>query len=167
MPSKGGVETVSSNLDLLQPAGKNREGYRGYSSPKRQDSGGSSTLLQHGMKGPAKPVQELLPAGVVTPGWRISLTNTQGRWLLLFHNPQGLEDPQDFRAEVKSTDFMFSWYLVRVYISQDQKPLRHWQQSSSILLWDIPVLSHRNPAVLWFKNSKELESKPFLWKSEL
>lgn len=49
-------------------------------------------------------------SSVVTPGFRISLTNTQGRWLLLFHKPQGLQDslqdPQDFRAEINSTDFM-------------------------------------------------------------
>lgn len=114
------------------------------------------------MKDPAEPARELLPAGVVTPGYRISLTNTQGRWLLLFHNPQGQEDPQDFRAEVNSTDFMFSWYLVRVCISQEQKTTEALTtEQFSFVMRYFSLLPHRNPAVLWFKNSRELETKPF------
>lgn len=34
----------------------------------RDKTWGSSTPPQHGMKDPAKPAGELLPAGVVTPG---------------------------------------------------------------------------------------------------
>lgn len=114
------METISSNLHLLQPAGKTREGYRGYSSPKRQDLGFThTTSTRH--EGPSRTCMGASSSRCDNT----RLTNTQGRWLLLFHNPQGLqdslEDPQDFRAEVNGIDFMFSWYLVRIYISQDQK----------------------------------------------
>lgn len=88
--------------------------------------------------------------------------NTQGRWLLLFHNPQGLEDSQNFRAEVNSIDFMFSWYLVRVCISQEQKTTEvlTTEQFNFVMRY-FSLLPHRNPAVLWFKNSRELETRHF------
>lgn len=79
-------------------------------TPARDTTWGSPTPPQQ--EGPSRTCMGASSSSVVTPGFRISLTNTQGRWLLLFHKPQGLQDslqdPQDFRAEINSTDFMSS-----------------------------------------------------------